>query len=275
MNKIIAPVDFSEISDNAARYAGQMAVALHKKLELVHIIQLPVVYGDVPMPVGEYDTLQREADTRLKQLSDTILRETGGKAEVKATARIGSPVYELVQESAHREAYCVVMGSHGAGAVERAFLGSTTQSLARESKCPVLVVPAGYHFKMPAKIGFASDFKDVVRATPERAIRMVVQDFGAKLEILHADPDYGEYEPAAMEEGLMLQTMFGSEEPAFRFLHSNYVEDSILQYAENNGLDMLMILPKSHSFIATLFQHKHTGHFLRQATMPIMVLHPE
>jgi nucleotide-binding universal stress UspA family protein len=273
MNKIIAPVDFSAVSINAARYAANMAAALNKDLMLIHIVQLPVVYGDVPMPIGEFDVSTAEATGEMEKLAKQFDEELNGQVVIHTEVKVGSPVYELVNQAKNKGAYALVMGTHGAGAVERFFLGSTTQSLVKEAECPVLVIPPDYLFKTPKKIALASDFKDVVRKTPEKAIRTIVEDFSAKLEILHADPNYKEYEPAAMEEGLLLDTMFDPQRPTFHFLHSGYTEESILNYANENDVDLLIVVPKEHNFIDSIFRHQHTGLFIRNATIPIMVIH--
>jgi len=272
MNKIIAPVDFSEVSLNAASYAANVAAALNKDLLLMHIVQLPVVYGDVPMPVGEYDSLMQEAGEQLSKVAEKLEKETLGQVVVHTNVKVGSAVYELLQASKSTGVYAVIMGTHGAGSVERFFLGSTTQSLINESLSPVIVVPGQYAFKKISKIGFASDFKEVVTKTPDATIKMFLNDFNASLQILHVDPDYSEFEPAVMEEGLLLDTMFSAQKPSFQFLHSGYIEESILTYAAQNEIDMLIVLPKNHSFLESIFKHQHTGQFIRQATVPVMVL---
>lgn len=272
MNKIIAPVDFSEVSLNAASYAANLAASLNKNLLLMHVVQLPVVYGDVPMPVGEYDTLMQEAAEELSKVADKLEKETYGQVVVHTNVKVGSPVYELLQASKSSGVYAVIMGTHGAGSVERFFLGSTTQSLVNESSCPVIVVPGHYKFKKISNVGYASDFKDVVAKTPDAAIKTFLNDFNANLQILHVDPDYAEFEPEVMEEGLMLETMFSAQKPSFQFLHSGYIEESILTYAAQNNIDILIVLPKNHSFLESIFKHQHTGQFIRQATVPVMVL---
>jgi nucleotide-binding universal stress UspA family protein len=272
MNKIIAPIDFSPVSINAAKYAANMAAALNKDLVLFHVVQIPVVYGEVPMPMGEFDATQAEAQEEMEKLVRQIDEEMAGQVVIHTTMKVGSPVYELIQQSKSNGIYAIVMGTHGAGAMERFFLGSTTTSLIREASCPVLVIPPDYKFSRPKKIGLASDFKDVVKYTPQKAILKLLDTFDAQLEILHSDPDYKEFEPAAMEEGLMLDTMFEVHRPKFQFLHSGYTEESILHYAAENAIDLLIIVPKEHGIIDSIFKHQHTGSFVRNATLPVMVL---
>jgi nucleotide-binding universal stress UspA family protein len=195
-----------------------------------------------------------------------------GRLAIYTATRIGNPVSELLAISRSKDVYAIVISSHGAGSVERLLVGSTTNSLARDAECPVLVVPADINFSKPEKIGLASDFREVVKHTPQKTIIALLDAFGAKLEILHADPDFHEFEPATMEEGLMLDTMFEDHRPSFRFLHSGYTEESILTYAAEHYIDMLVVVPKEHGFAERLFRHQHTETFLKEATLPILVL---
>ncbi len=272
MKRIIAPVDFSEVSVHAARYAAHLAAYLNIDLELLHIVQLPVVYGEVPMPIGEYDAIKEEATNKLNQLATELDGLLQGQLIVHQDVKVGSPVYELMQLSKRPDVYAIVMATHGAGSVERFFIGSTTQSLVEEADCPVIVIPAGYAFKKPKRLALASDLKQVAARTPEARIRQLVDDFGAEIEILHADPDYGEFEPAAMQEEVVLETMFSDLHPKFRFLHSGEPAASLARYAEENGYDMLITMPHQRSLFESLFGHKHTGKIIRQAHLPVCVI---
>lgn len=274
MKNIIAPVDFSPLSVNAANYAACMALTLKKDLVLLHVIQTPVVYGEVPMPLGEFESSALEATEALEQLAKRLQTSLPEPITIHTQVKIGSPVYELIQLSAAPETFAIAMGTRGAGAMERFFLGSTTSSVLQDADCPVMVVPKDFTFVKPQKIALASDLKDVVQCTPQKWIGNLLETYNAELEILHCDPDYAEFEPAIMQEGLLLDTLFNAQKHNFRFLHSGQTESSILEYAAANGVDILIIVAKKHGFIEDLFKHQHTGTFVRNAHMPVLVLKP-
>ena len=64
-----------------------------------------------------------------------------------AGVRAGGDVFEgravdvLIEQSREKDAVAIVVGSHGAGAMSAAFLGSTALKLLHHSDIPVLVVP--------------------------------------------------------------------------------------------------------------------------------------
>ena len=49
MKLIIAPTDFSAISDNAIKYATDMAAAMGANLMLVNVYQIPISFSEVPL----------------------------------------------------------------------------------------------------------------------------------------------------------------------------------------------------------------------------------
>ena len=62
------------------------------------------------------------------------MRAAGGVFE-------GRAVDVLLEQSREKDAAAIVVGSHGAGAMSAAFLGSTALKLLHHSDIPVLVVP--------------------------------------------------------------------------------------------------------------------------------------
>ncbi len=65
---ILAPVDFSPVSLNAANYAAKLAKETGSSLTLLHVVQVPVMYGEVPMPVGNYEHVVDEAHSEMQGL---------------------------------------------------------------------------------------------------------------------------------------------------------------------------------------------------------------
>ena len=73
MKTIIAPVNFTDSSDNAARYAADMALAMETELHLVHFVEIPVSTGEFPMNPYILEQLQKSGTEGLKQLCDELL----------------------------------------------------------------------------------------------------------------------------------------------------------------------------------------------------------
>ncbi len=271
---ILAPIDFSAVSINAARYAAALAHEIDGNLTLLHTVQMPVLYGEVPMPIGNYENAADEAHEQMRNLVLKMNKEYNDTLYIHYEIKSGSPVYEIARWAEKYHPLLIVLGTRGLGSFERFLLGSVTLSLIKESPVPVLVIPENTAFSPVKKLGFATDLHEVVQETPDSVIKEFASLLHAELHIIHNDPNYHEYEPEYMEEGMLLDTMFVKERPSFHFTHNEMTEEGIIRFAKENKLDWLMIMPKKHGFFEELFGHQHTREFVLHAEMPVLVIPP-
>lgn len=269
---ILAPVDFSNISINATEYAARLALELGADLKLLHVVQMPVIYGEVPMPIGNYDHVVEESQQQMEALVRKIDHNLEEKVFIHHEIKAGSPVYEIAEMAEKENPLLIVMGTRGLGNFERFLLGSVTLSLLKESPVPVLVVPENCTYEKVRKIGFATDLSHVVSQTNDDIIRKFSGLLQSELHFIHNDPNYHEYEPAIMEEGMLLDTMFTQQKHSFHFLHHEFTEEGIIRFSKENNLNWLMVQPRRHGFFDEMFGHQHTRAFVLHAELPILVL---
>jgi nucleotide-binding universal stress UspA family protein len=148
MKTILAPVDFSKVSESVVREAAVLARSVDGRVVLLNVVQPPVVINEY---AGMVDIAQltaageKNAARELEQLEDN-LRNAFVKAEsVQVT---GTPVAHIIDQAEKLDADYIVMGSHGHTALYDLLVGSTTHGVLMRSKCPVMIVPA---VKEPAK----------------------------------------------------------------------------------------------------------------------------
>jgi len=82
MKLIIAPTDFSAISDNAIRYATDMAVAMGTNLMLVNVYQLPISFSEVPLVTISMDEIRKISEEKLAELKQNIESITENKIKI-------------------------------------------------------------------------------------------------------------------------------------------------------------------------------------------------
>jgi len=138
---LVCPVDFSEVSLHALRYAGDLCRECGARLVLLHVVE-PIVapsdfsFGPVTLTEVEDGLLDR-AKTALEE-SAAKLGLPAGRTEV-AVAR-GRASDEIVRTAAEKKADLIVMGTHGYAGFSHALLGSTAERVVRKARCPVLTV---------------------------------------------------------------------------------------------------------------------------------------
>jgi universal stress protein A len=134
--KILVAVDFGPTSARAFATALDLAGRLGASLDIVHVtapVPIEASAAGVMSPVVEQAHDELETLRRLAAQRGILSR---------AHLRQETIVFGLVQAIGELDPQMVVVGSHGYRGVKRALLGSVSESLARRSSVPVLIVPA-------------------------------------------------------------------------------------------------------------------------------------
>jgi len=141
IRSILVPIDFSQHSKNALKYAVPLAEKFEASLHLVYVVE-PTIYpadlgfGQVVLP-GVEEELRDKGEEELQAL---IQREIGGRAKATATVRTGNPHQEILREAEEKGVDMIVVATHGHSGVEHMLFGSTADRIVRRSKVPVLTI---------------------------------------------------------------------------------------------------------------------------------------
>lgn len=151
MKTILAPIDFSEVTDAVVKEAASLAQALNGRVILLTVVQPPVVMNEYAALLDNIAELtaagERNASSQLEKIEQE-LKAAGISTETSQTA--GTPIAHIIEEATAREADYIVMGSHGHTALYDLLVGSTTHGVLLRAKCPVVIVPAAEQ-ERPAK----------------------------------------------------------------------------------------------------------------------------
>lgn len=147
--RMLCAVDFAEASLESAAVAFSLAEEADAMLTLLHVIELPPELTHAPHGGGdEYSTydvgrLHAEAEsaalTRLRALVPEHAREY---CTVQTSVVEGGVSRQILRIAAAIDADLIVLGVHGRNSFDLAFFGSNSKDVIRQSRCPVLVVPA-------------------------------------------------------------------------------------------------------------------------------------
>jgi nucleotide-binding universal stress UspA family protein len=139
---IICPVDFSEPSRGALRFAATIAEHFYAGLTVV-TVEDPLLSGAAGTVYGA-GTYEKQSRQELERfIGDTFRRRTPTLAELRLEVAIGKPALQILRVATAQDADLIVMSTHGRTGIGKVFFGSTTERLLRETHVPVLVTPAG------------------------------------------------------------------------------------------------------------------------------------
>ncbi len=271
MKTIIAATDFSSAAFNAANYAAQMASAIDANLVLLHIYQIPVNYTEVPFALDMKGIID-DAEKNITSLKEELIRKTNGKLSINTKVEEGSLFDHLKHLCSQIKPYAVILGSQGSTAAERFFFGSESVYTAKHLNWPIITVPPGAGFTSVKKIGLACDFEKVISTIPVDEIKMLVKDFGAELHILNTG-ETNTYSPELVFESGLLQEMILDLKPNYHFITNKNIDEGIIDFAEKNKIDLLLVLPKHHLLPEKILHKSHTRQFILHSHVPVMALH--
>jgi nucleotide-binding universal stress UspA family protein len=138
LNRIVVATDFSDVSLVALEAAFNLELGADATLYLLHVLETP---GGIDPIAGwvrpSHAELYEEA---MDRLSSMVPENKQKEMRIEPCVVIGSPVREIARFAKEKEADMIVVGTHGRTGVARVLMGSTAESLLRESPCQVLVV---------------------------------------------------------------------------------------------------------------------------------------
>ena len=273
MKTLIVPTDFSGVSQNALNYAIALAKDLKAKIVLYHSYQIPVTFSEVPVVTVSIDELQHDSDEKMTQLKSDVEHITSGEIPVVVESRLGDVVDELSNLCQEYGPFAVVMATKGAGALERLIIGSNTLAAIKRLSHPVIIVPPGALYKKIKKVGFACDFNHVKETTPINEIADILYTFNASLHVLNVDYKEKHFTGETPLESAELHDVLGHLRPSYHYINSINVEEGINSFADANGIDLLITIPKKHSFIENIFHKSKSSELVLNAHLPIVAIH--
>lgn len=154
-DKILVTTDFTENSDHAFRHAVMLARQNNAKIYLLHVLPLvdssmrsylSSVLGESKLEELEHNNMDKARSALKQELDDFAKNELKDFPEdyarfAGAEVAAGHPVVKILETADRLDVDVIVMGTHGKGILEHAFLGSTTEKILRKTLRPVFAIP--------------------------------------------------------------------------------------------------------------------------------------
>lgn len=260
MKTVIVPVDFSETSVHAAKYAAQLLTG-HNGVTML-------LYHSFSKPVEAVN-----ANGALENLKTELNKEHNVNIETLAFEE-DDFVDGLEKTARHRSADLVIMGITGKSAIAQVLFGSNTLKMAERKVCPVLIVPQQASFNPVKHVMLTSDFKNTVDSTPSEPIKKFLDMVSAQLHIVNVDSEhYISLTEAYEKEKQDMKQLFAAYKPEFYFMRLYDIDEAINLFADSRNIDLIIAIQKNHSFIAKMLSASRTKALSYHSKVPIMVMH--
>ncbi len=141
ISKVLVPIDFSDYSKSALKYAVSFVKYFGAQLILVYVVE-PVIYppdfsmGQIAIPSVDLDMDKRAAE-ELHRLSE---QEIPSEIKVKSIVKTGKPFIEIIETAGEENVDLIIIATHGHTGMEHILFGSTAEKVVRKAPCPVLTL---------------------------------------------------------------------------------------------------------------------------------------
>lgn len=139
--RILVPIDGSENSDKALQKAIDIALVCQSEL---HLLYVSLFDGDTDSKVEMISWLPDAVAGSVTKASSMILAHAKERIPANivcmAYTEAGIPAKVILQFAEKNAMDLIVIGGRGLGTIEGFLLGSVSQSLLENAKCPVMIV---------------------------------------------------------------------------------------------------------------------------------------
>jgi nucleotide-binding universal stress UspA family protein len=140
--RILAPTDFSPLSERGVAEAASLARAVGAELVLLHVVEPAVMAGDLYGASAMATVIEElQASARLA-LARAVAKMKKRRQRCRGVLANGGAATTIVDTAARLRADLIVLATHGRSGFSHLLLGSVAERVVRGAACAVLTVPS-------------------------------------------------------------------------------------------------------------------------------------
>ena len=264
MNKILVPVDFSEISMNALSYAIALFKGLETEITVLHTY-------DMSSSAFHMKSMDRILEEDARDEMDKFLKKVDASEPnitLKDKIVMGNAVGIINGLGNSGDYDFIVMGTKGASGLKEVFIGSVAGGVISKTKAPVLVVPEEYPFRPFDEIVFSVGNKPFSDASVVEPLRKIVKICSCKLKVLHIAE-----EEKKTDLGEVLKPIEDLDPSVTYAFGTGNINQRINDYLAEENVGLLCLMRSKKDVFYRLMQGSVTLKQTFNSTVPLLILH--
>lgn len=284
---ILVPVDFSDYSIKAARFAFSMAKNIHANIVFLHTYYSPYYTGGMPISDAiAFDEnsekalhLQQQKNRENMQLLTDQLKndiEKGVLPDIPFISKFreGVPEEQILVYAKKHKPYMIMMGTRGKNAKEASLMGSVTAEVIDRSHTPVFAFPENTpfdKFEQIQHIGFITNFdqRDLIAF---ESMMQLMEKYRFKIYFIHltSEPDkWNEIQISGIKE--YFSRNYPGIESSYCVIDSENIKD-LDEYISERKIDVLTVTAQKRNIFARLFNPSIAHKMIFHSDTPLLVL---
>jgi nucleotide-binding universal stress UspA family protein len=278
MKTLLIPIDFSDTSANVIRYATDFVKDVHvdriillKSYYTSMFAQLLPSADYVQLDAEEISAERQKIESHVKFIAHKLLRKINFSTQVESGISELPLVRAIHEVSNVEQADLIMIGSDHGSREDHSPIGEEVIRIAKISKVPVMIIPAGLHYQNIKKALVPCDFAAISRMALLKELRSSEKWLHPKLIVLNVDP--GKVNSIHAEENIeALKLMLESYAYTVYYSEDQNTAHGILDFSKHNDVQLIIALPGHYSFFNNLTHKSITNALEINATLPVMIL---
>ena len=271
MKNFLVPIDFSEASHNAAKYAVSLGEVLNAKIIFLNVVPIGLLVEDES--IQSRITAQARLVESNKEMILKVIKELSKNHLVSTEGFVGegAPSEMILQMADENKSDLIIMGMKGKGKSSSIF-GSTTTSVIKKSKFSVLVIPESSSYQSIDTICYATDLNDKKEAKDISVLLEIAEKYNPVIQIINVQKQDGEISDQEFINKMRTHSNFDGMKRKFHVVVDSNVISGINKFLTYNPAEILAMTARKHSFFERLFGTVHTKQMSYETKIPLLVL---
>ena len=286
-DRILCPIDFSELSTLALKYAAAGARAFSAKLTVLHAhpVELPPYFtrGESAQLLKQINAAKRSARAALAAHVRKILGPAAHTLSVDFVVVDQHPADAIRTAARKTGSDLIVMGTHGRRSGQRLLLGSVAENVIRQSRIPVFTMRQKEHeFIDPARASAMPVLQHIlcpVNFTPVarlalRHAAVIAEQFHARLTVLCIAETGDQRRRSQTRNDLCAwtETVVPPAVATTTVVRAGRAAEQIVTYAQDQQPDLIVIGAQPHGTLGAALFGSTTELVLRGAPVPVLTV---
>lgn len=283
--KILVPIDFSEFSLTACRFAFGMAEKIGAEIKMLHVYEEPLsddIYIKHSASYLNYlkaatsdamNMVERNMLTFTEALKEAIPEQQRENVLYHASFVGGRADEQIIAVADKYEPACIILGTRGKGLRPNDLIGSVTLDVIEKAGVPVLAIPEGYEYKGfdSTRILYATDYNDSDHTSLDRLVD-ITQPLDANISCVHIDMENDLISNKRKMDELneyLRQRNYDNVE--CYLIESDDLFWGIDDFIVKNHIDILSFTTPRRSIFDKLLKTNNLKKMIYQSTIPMLI----
>jgi nucleotide-binding universal stress UspA family protein len=283
MKTVAVLTNFSDRSENAARYALHLAQKIKANILLFNSFLVP---SDIPIdaqtvwPAGEYEEMQSYSEMKLKELGKKLEDEIKAKhyslifqPKITHLCEEGTIANSLNKLEEDKDIILLVIGTHSTDDLSTFLMGNNCRQVIDAATLPLMIIPGNAPIKDIEKFAFATDitYSDVAFIN---ALASLATQFSAEIMITNVNPDTPLDSAHDAAVHLFMNDVTNEVEYnkiSYRSIPNNNVKKGLEWLTANSNFDVLAMVHRKSSFFEFFYKSSISKKMAACSTVPLLV----